>query len=211
MRDQLYTKNGIEWKIKFECHFVSLVVTEKYTTFPFQIIIIICFRRNFISFQVFKRAGAISSGKRKKHFSPKPRRAHQEEVSVTSATTSGPTTTPAPPPALEPQPELSKIEAELKEVVEEEVNTETKENEEMVNEEETEKPEVLPEGAVHGGDTEKPIEECNNATGPLPEGEPSVASQLMSSQVEGDTLSVEGLVMSENEQEGRCDKVIEQV
>lgn len=96
-------------------------------------------------------------------------------------------------------------------MVEEEVNTETKENEEMVNEEETEKPEVLPEGAVHGGDTEKPIEECNNATGPLPEGEPSVASQLMSSQVEGDTLSVEGLVMSENEQEGRCDKVIEQV
>ena len=42
-------KNGIEWKIKFECHFVSLVVTEKYTAFPFQIIIIICFRRNFIS------------------------------------------------------------------------------------------------------------------------------------------------------------------
>ena len=209
MRDQLYPKNRIEWKIKTECHFVSLVVTEKYTAFPFQIIIIICFRRNFISFQVFKRAGAISSGKRKKHFSPKPRRAHQEEVSVTSATTSGPTTTPAPPPALEPQPEISKIEEELKAVVEEEVNTETKENEEMVNEEETEKPEVVPEGAVLGGD--KPIEECTNATEPLPEGEPSVASQLMSSQVEGDTLSVEGLVMSENEQEGRCDKIIEQV
>ena len=94
-------------------------------------------------------------------------------------------------------------------MVEEEVNTETKENEDMVNEEETEKPEVVPEGAVPGGD--KPIEECTNATEPLPEGEPSVASQLMSSQVEGDTLSVEGLVMSENEQEGRCDKVIEQV
>ena len=96
-------------------------------------------------------------------------------------------------------------------MVEEEVNTETKENEEMVNEEETEKPEVVPEGAVPGGDTEKSIEECTNATEPLPEGEPSVASQLMGSQVEGDTLSVEGLVMSENEQEGRCDKVIEQV
>lgn len=27
--------------IKFECHFVSLVVTEKYTAFPLQIIIII--------------------------------------------------------------------------------------------------------------------------------------------------------------------------
>lgn len=96
-------------------------------------------------------------------------------------------------------------------MVEEEVNTETKENEEMVNEEAAEKPEVVSEGAVPGGDTEKPTEECTNATEPLPEGEPSVASQLMSSQGEGDTLSVEGLVMSESEQEGRCDKVIEQV
>lgn len=96
-------------------------------------------------------------------------------------------------------------------MVEEEVNTETKENEDLVNGEETEKPEVVPEGAIPGGDTEKHPEECTNATEPLPEGEPSVASQLMSSQAEGDTLSVEGLVMSENEQEGRCYKVIEQV
>ena len=163
---------------------------------------------------MFKRAGAIATGKRKKHFSPKPKRAHQEEVPVTMATTTAaPTTTPVPPTTLEPQPEIGKIDEELKEEVDEEadIDADAKENEESVKEEATEKPEVISEGSLPDGDLEKPAEECANTTDPLPEGEPSVASQLMSSEGEADNLSVEGLVMSEDEREGRCDKVVDQV
>lgn len=163
--------------------------------------------------KVFKRAGAIATGKRKKHFSPKPKRAHQEEVPVTMATTTAaPTTTPVPPTTLEPQPEIGKIDEELKEEVDEEadMDADAKENEESVNEEATEKPAVISEGSLPDGDLEKPAEECANTTDPLPEGEPSVASQLMSSEGEADNLSVEGLVMSEDEREGRCDKVVDQ-
>lgn len=163
---------------------------------------------------MFKRAGAISTGKRKKHISPKPRRAHQEEVPLASTATTptaATTTTPSPPTSTEPQPDVRKIEEQVKEEVEEDLDTETKENEDSVNEEATERPEVISEGAISDGDSEKPVEECADTTEPMTKEEPSVASQLMSGEGEGDNLSVEGLVMSEDEREGRCDKIVDQV
>ncbi|KAL9961546.1 hypothetical protein ACROYT_G030504 [Oculina patagonica] len=120
--------------------------------------------------KVFKRAGAIATGKRKKHMSPRPRRAHQEE---------------------EP----------LKEVDVPEEDTNVTENGEFL-EEATERQEMLPEGSIADGE---PAEECANTTEPPTEEEPSVASQLMTSEVEGDNLSVEGMIMSEDEREGVCD------
>lgn len=163
---------------------------------------------------MFKRAGAIATGKRKKHISPKPRRAHQEEVSLATTmptSTAATTTTPEPPTNIEPQLEVSKIEEELKEEVEEELDNDTKENKELVNEEAAKRCEVISEGVIPDGDSEKITEECTNTTGPLTEEEPSVASQLMGGEGEGDNLSVEGLVMSEDEREGLRDKVIDQV
>lgn len=64
---------------------------------------------------------------------------------------------------------------------------------------------MLPEGSISDGDLDKPAEECANTTEPPTEEEPSVASQLMTSEVEGDNLSVEGMIMSEDEREGVCD------
>ena len=166
---------------------------------------------------MFKRAGAISTGKRKKHMSPKPRRAQQEVPLATTTTTTATSTaatgapTPAPPTNIEPQPEGVKVEEEFKKEVEEDIDGDMKENEEFVNEEAAERSEVISEGAIPDGVSEKPVEECPSNTEPLPEGEPSVASQLMSGEGEGDGLSMEGLVMSEDEREGRCDKVTEQV
>ena len=142
--------------------------------------------------------------------SPKPKRAQQEVPPATTTTTTA-TTAPAPPTNIEPQPEDVKVEEELKKEVEEDIDADVKENEEFVSEEAAERPEVISEGAIPDGDSEKPIEEGPSTTEPLPEGEPSVASQLMSGEGEGDGLSMEGLVMSEDEREGRCDKVIEQV
>ena len=151
--------------------------------------------------------------------SPKPRRAQQEVPLATTTTTTTTTTstaatgatTPAPPTNIEPEPEDVKVEEEFKKEVEEDIDADMKENEEFVNEEAAEKPEVTSEGAIPDGDSEKAVEECPSTTEPLPEGEPSVASQLMSGEGEGDGLSMEGLVMSEDEREGRCDKVTEQV
>ncbi|KAJ7337743.1 G-box binding factor [Desmophyllum pertusum] len=159
--------------------------------------------------KVFKRAGAIATGKRKKHMSPKPRRAHQEDIHVpllTTTTTATTTTTTS----SDPLAEVNKTEEHLKEVYVPEVDTNVKENEEIL-EEAIETPEVIPEGSIADGDPDKPIEECTNTTEPPTEEEPSVASQLMSSEVEGDNLSVEGMVMSEDEREGVChDRSMEQ-
>ena len=69
----------------------------------------------------------------------------------------------------------------------------------------TERQEELPEEPIADGDLDKPAEECVNTTEPPNEEEPSVASQLMTSEVEGDNFSVEGMIMSEDEREGVCD------
>ena len=145
--------------------------------------------------------------------SPKPRRAQQEVPLATTTTTTTTTATstavtgaaaPAPPTNIEPEPEDVKVEEEFKKEVEEDIDADMKENEEIVNEEAAERP-------IPHGDSEKPVEECPSTTEPPPEGGPSVASRLMSGEGEGDGLSMEGLVMSEDEREGRCDKVTEQV
>lgn len=85
----------------------------------------------------------------------------------------------------------------------------SKEVEKLVSEEAAQMPDVKPKGAIHEEGSEKPAEECPKAKEPLPEGEPSVASRLMSEdsrEGEADNLSMEGVVLSEDEPELRCDK-----
>lgn len=159
----------------------------------------------FFGLKVFKRAGAIATGKRKKHISPKPRRAHQEETPLTTtAEAAAAMTTTTTTTSSESLTEVNKTEDHLKEVDVPEEDTNVIEIEEFL-EEATERQEVLTEGSVADGDSDKPAEECTNTTEPPAEEEPSVASQLMTSEVEGDNLSVEGMVMSEDEREGVCD------
>lgn len=149
--------------------------------------------------------------------SPKPRRAQQEvSLASTTTTTTTPTstaaaTTPVAPTNIEEQPENAKVEEEMKEEVEEDLDTCVKENEELANEEAAERLEMVPEMTTPDEDSEKPVEECPNSNEPLPEGEPSVASRLMGAQGDGVNFSVEGLGISEDQREGRDDKVMEQV
>ena len=85
----------------------------------------------------------------------------------------------------------------------------SKEAEKLVSEEAPQMPDVKPKGAVPEEGSEKPAEDCPKAKEPLPEGEPSVASRLMSEdsrEGEADNLSMEGVVLSEDEPELRCDK-----
>jgi len=137
--------------------------------------------------------------------SPKPRRAHQEEIPLTTTAEAGaamtPTTTATSSESLTG---VSKTEEHLKEVEVPEEDTNAIEIEEFL-EAATERQKVLPEESIADGVLDKPAEECTNTTESPTEEEPSVASQLMTSEVEGDNLSVEGMVMSEDEREGVCD------
>ena len=149
--------------------------------------------------KVFKRAGAIASGKRKKHFSPRPRRAHQDEVPP-----------PASVSASDPQLEVTNNDEQLKDTAVADGDSQLQASKEVLRQEE--QSEVLSEGSIIDGDLERPAEECSDVNeSPVAE-EPSVACQLMSGDAaEGDNLSVEGVVMSVDEREGPCDKTVEQV
>lgn len=151
--------------------------------------------------KVFKRAGAIATGKRKKHMSPKPRRGHFEEmplattITTTVATTT--ITTPSDPLKEDIKPEnVSETDPTLQE---------------NFLQESSEISDCVPGQPVSDGDTGKPAGDCTNITEPLNEEGPSIASQLMSSEVEGDGLSMEGIVMSEDEREVACEKSAEEV
>ena len=136
--------------------------------------------------------------------SPKPRRAHQEEIPLTTtaeAASMTPSTTATSSKSLS---EVNKTEEHLKEVEVPEEDTNVIEIEESL-EEAMERQGVLPEECIADGDLDKPAVQCTNITEPPTEEEPSVASQLMTSEAEGDNLSVEGMVMSEDEREGVCD------
>ena len=100
--------------------------------------------------------------------------------------------------------EVSKTEEHLKEVEVPEEDTNAIEIEEFL-EEATEGQKVFPEESIAYGDLDKSAEQGANMTESTTEEEPSVASQLMTSEVEGDNLSVEGMVMSEDGREGVCD------
>ena len=153
-------------------------------------------------FKVFKRAGAISTGKRKKHMSPKIRRAQQDvPPSMSGISTLQEVTTSAESSNHEDK--------EHKGEAEPDAGNGSKEAEKLVSEEAVQMSDVKPKGAIPEEGSEKPAEDCPKAKEPLPEGEPSVASRLMSEdsrEGEADNLSMEGVVMSEDEPELRCDK-----
>ncbi|XP_058954874.2 Golgi-specific brefeldin A-resistance guanine nucleotide exchange factor 1 [Pocillopora verrucosa] len=150
--------------------------------------------------KVFKRAGAIATGKRKKHMSPKPRRGHFEEMPLATTITTVATTTITTP--SDP----------LKEDIKPENVSETDPTlQENFLQESSEISDCVPGQPVSDGDTGKPAGDCTNITEPLNEEGPSIASQLMSSEVEGDGLSMEGIVMSEDEREVACEKSAEEV
>ena len=155
-------------------------------------------------FKVFKRAGAISTGKRKKHTSPKIRRAQQDiPPSASASSTSQGATTSAESSNHEDK--------EHKAEADPDVGNDSKEPEKLVSEEAAQKPDVKPKGAIPDEGSEKPAEDCPNAKEPLPEEEPSVASRLMSEdsregEGEADNFSMEGVVLSEDEPELRCNK-----
>lgn len=150
--------------------------------------------------KVFKRAGAIATGKRKKHMSPKPRRGHFEEMPLATTITTVATTTITTP--SDP----------LKEDIKPENVSETDPTlQENFLQESSEISDCVPGQPVSDGDTGKPAGDCTNLTEPLNEEGPSIASQLMSSEVEGDGLSMEGIVMSEDEREVVCEKSAEEV
>lgn len=152
--------------------------------------------------KVFKRAGAISTGKRKKHMSPKIRRAQQDvPPSMSGISTLQEVTTSAESSNHEDK--------EHKGEAEPDAGNGSKEAEKLVSEEAVQMSDVKPKGAIPEEGSEKPAEDCPKAKEPLPEGEPSVASRLMSEdsrEGEADNLSMEGVVMSEDEPELRCDK-----
>ena len=102
--------------------------------------------------------------------------------------------------------ESAKTEEHLKELEVPEEDANAIEIEEFL-EEVTERQTVLPEESIVDRDLDQPAGECTNTIQPPTEEEPSVASQLMTSEVEGDNLSMEGMVISEDEslREGVCD------
>ena len=123
-------------------------------------------------------------------------------IPTTALTTAATTTTTAT--SSEPVTGLNKTEEPVKEVDAPEGDSNVIEIDELLAEA-TERQEVLPDGFTPDGDSDKHAEECANISEPPTEEEPSVASQLMTSEVEGDNLSVEGIIMSEDEREGVCD------
>ena len=136
--------------------------------------------------------------------SPKPRRAHQEGIPLTTTAEAGAAMTPTTTAiSSESLTEGTKSDEHLKEVEvpEEDANTIIEE----FLEEATERQTVLLDESIADGDLDKPAGECTNTIQPPTEEEPSVASQLMTSEAEGDNLSMEGMVMSEDEREGVCD------
>lgn len=137
--------------------------------------------------------------------SPKPRRAHQEGIPLATTAEAGaaltPTTTATSSESLT---EGTKSDEHLKEAEVPEEDANTIEIEEFL-EEATERQTVLPDESIADGDLDKPTGECTNTIESPAEEEPSVASQLMTSEAEGDNLSMEGMVMSEDEREGVCD------
>ena len=136
--------------------------------------------------------------------SPKARRAHQEEIPLTTTAEAGAAMTPNTTEiSSESLTEGTKSDEHLKEVEvpEEDANTIIEE----FLEEATERQTVLLDESITDGDLDKPAGECTNTIQPPTEEEPSVASQLMTSEAEGDNLSMEGMVMSEDEREGVCD------
>ena len=137
--------------------------------------------------------------------SPKPRRAHQEGIPLTTTSEAGAamtqTTTATSSESLM---ESAKTEEHLKELEVPEEDANAIEIEEFL-EEVTERQTVLPEESIVDRDLDQPAGECTNTIQPPTEEEPSVASQLMTSEVEGDNLSMEGMVISEDEREGVCD------
>lgn len=160
--------------------------------------------------KVFKRAGAISTGKRKKHMSPKARRAQQEVPPAAASSPAAVTASLEPASTESEQSAIGRTDKEHKEEADQDMDINNKKNEGSVSEEAEEKLEVSPKGSIPCGDSEKPVEECPDTTEPIPKGEPSVASRLMtedSREGESDNLSMEGVVLSEEEPESRCDKV----
>lgn len=133
--------------------------------------------------------------------SPKPRRGHFEEMPLaTTITTTVATTT------------ITTSSDPLKEDIKPENVSETDPTlQENFLQESSEISDCVPGQPVSDGDTGKPAGDCTNITEPLNEEGPSIASQLMSSEVEGDGLSMEGIVMSEDEREVACEKSAEEV
>lgn len=137
--------------------------------------------------------------------SPKPRRAHQEGIPLTTTVEVGAAMTPTSTAiSSESLTEGTKSDEHLKEVEASEEDTNTIEIEEFL-EEATERQAVLLDESIADGDLDKPAGECTNTIQPPTEEEPSVASQLMTNEAEGDNLSMECMVMSEDETEGVCD------
>ena len=136
--------------------------------------------------------------------SPKPRRAHHEEMPLTTTITAAVATT-----AMTASSDSMKEDIKNEDVLEADAIN-MQENEDFL-EETTEILEGVPQQPIPDGDADKSAGECTNTTEPLNEEEPSIASQLMSSETEGDSLSMEGIVMSEDEREAVCDKTMEQV
>ena len=123
--------------------------------------------------------------------SPKPRRGHLEEMPPTTTITTVATTTTATSSDL------------LKEDIKHENVSETDPTlQENIIQESSKMSDCVPEQPIPNVDTGKSA---------LNEEEPSIASQLMSSEVEGDGLSMEGVVMSEDERDVVCEKRVEEV
>ena len=146
--------------------------------------------------------------------SPKARRAQQEVPPAAASSPAAVTASLEPASTESEQSAIGRTDKEHKEEADQDMDINNKKNEGSVSEEAEEKLEVSPKGSIPCGDSERPVEECPDTTEPIPKGEPSVASRLMtedSREGESDNLSMEGVVLSEEEPESRCDKVAMQV
>ena len=175
-----------------------------------------------ILYKVLKRAGAIATGKRKKHMSPKARRANASESPTPPAAAS----TPDPheqPPSSEPvqAPELNSTAVDtLKEVPTTAVDIMSSRKVASSIDDNTQisQPssgiDLTSEGSLANSEVDSPaatqenetMESCHTQTD---EGL-SVASQLMQD-MDRDAVSVEGMVITGEDREGAADKPAEQV
>ncbi|XP_048590620.1 Golgi-specific brefeldin A-resistance guanine nucleotide exchange factor 1 isoform X2 [Nematostella vectensis] len=131
--------------------------------------------------KVFKRAGAIASGKRKKHFSPKPKRSHLESPSQTAQESQDP---PEHTPIGQPTESQS---------------------EQTQGESTTEPEETSSRRSSTATDDTKPERgTLSDADAANDQGGPSVASQIMQ---DGGSITVEGMAISEEDRDGRADVV----
>ena len=151
----------------------------------------------------------ISSGKKKKHASPKPRRAHHDSTHSATPTEEQPCSG-----EMASQPQIKEMSSESKNdtiPTTQEISSSSKEVPEEDGSGVNDVPSGTEEEVIEGGSEQQETGVPSKDTAePLSDEGPSVASRIMQ-EGDGDSISVEGMVISEEERDGHAERVNEQV